>query len=79
MRHAPDAVLADEDVGREQDAGVEMFFAEDDRRVAMEREERIERGLVVRTRETRRLWPQGGDAEPSLTIISGGELSLTVK
>ena len=48
-------------------------------RVALEREERIERGLVVRTRETRRLWPQGGDAEPSLTIISGGELSLAVK
>lgn len=45
-------------------------------RVTLDREERIVGGLVVRTRETRRLWSQAGEAEPSLTIISGGEVII---
>lgn len=48
-------------------------------RVALEREERIERGLIVRARETRRIWPKGGDAAPSLTIVTQSMLSHTVK
>lgn len=48
-------------------------------RVAIEREERIERGLRVHVRETRRIWPKDSGADPSLTIVAQTALELAVK
>ena len=39
-------------------------------RVAIERRERIERGMIAETQETRRIWPKGDEAQPVLTITT---------